>query len=227
LVSTDGGASFNNLSSATATTLSFTASIGQDGYQYRAVFTSGALSTTGAVATLTVNAPPFAGQDLLGTMQNTPVNAPVAKLLANDTSPIGGPLSITAVSPASSQGGTVTLNGSFVLYTPKNDFFGTDTFTYILSDTRCTTQGTVVVTVNSNNAPSLNLISIIHTDSPSANTVNFAGIPSLAYVIQWAPTPTGPWTDFLPAIVADATGLITYTDIIPPSPRFYRTRVGP
>src|SRR2546425_1315300 len=58
-VSTDGGATFNNVSGATSTstTLSFTTASSQNGYQYRAVFTNSAGMATTVAATLTVNSP--------------------------------------------------------------------------------------------------------------------------------------------------------------------------
>src|SRR3989442_3852429 len=57
-VSTDGGVTFNNVSGATSTTLSFTTASSQNGYQYRAVFTNAAGTATTTAATLTVNAAP-------------------------------------------------------------------------------------------------------------------------------------------------------------------------
>jgi len=54
-VSTDGGVTFNNVSGATSTTLSFTTASSQNGYQYRAVFTNAAGTATTTAATLTVN----------------------------------------------------------------------------------------------------------------------------------------------------------------------------
>lgn len=54
-VSTDGGASFNNVAGATNATLSFTANAGQNGYRYRAVFTNACGTDTTSAATLTVN----------------------------------------------------------------------------------------------------------------------------------------------------------------------------
>jgi hypothetical protein len=56
--STDGGTSFSDLSSAISTTLSFTTSAGQNGNQYRAVFTNTGGSAATKAATLTVNAIP-------------------------------------------------------------------------------------------------------------------------------------------------------------------------
>jgi hypothetical protein len=54
-ISTDGGASFNNIAGATTTTLSFAASTGMNGNEYRAVFTNASGNATTAAAILTVN----------------------------------------------------------------------------------------------------------------------------------------------------------------------------
>jgi hypothetical protein len=57
-VSIDGGANFSNVSGAMSTTLSFTTSSGQNGNQYRAVFTNTVGSATTTAAALTVTAGP-------------------------------------------------------------------------------------------------------------------------------------------------------------------------
>lgn len=51
-VSTDGGSTFTNISNATSTTLSFTATAGDAGNQYRAVFTNGSGTATTNPASL-------------------------------------------------------------------------------------------------------------------------------------------------------------------------------
>ena len=56
--STDGGTTFSDISGATDTTYSFTASFADTATEYRAVFTNGSGSATTASATLTVNPPP-------------------------------------------------------------------------------------------------------------------------------------------------------------------------
>jgi hypothetical protein len=60
-VSTNGGASFSNISGAISTTLSFTASAGQNGNKYRAVFTNSVASDNSAAATLAINGLPDPG----------------------------------------------------------------------------------------------------------------------------------------------------------------------
>jgi hypothetical protein len=57
-VSTDGGATFDDIPGATSTTLSFTAALTDDGSQYRAVFTNSVGTATTTAATLTVEAAP-------------------------------------------------------------------------------------------------------------------------------------------------------------------------
>ena len=57
-VSTNGGTTFTPVSGATATTYSFTATTGQNGDQYEAVFTNSAGTATTAAATLTVTDTP-------------------------------------------------------------------------------------------------------------------------------------------------------------------------
>jgi hypothetical protein len=87
-VSSDGGASFSNVSGAgaTSTTLSFTTASSQNGYRYRAVFSNSAGTATTTAAALTVNtAPPTSGTV---TLQNTNSN------LCIDT---GGSASFTAL----------------------------------------------------------------------------------------------------------------------------------
>ncbi len=54
-ISTDGGATFQNIAGATLTTLSFTALASQNGNRFRAVFTNTVGSATTTAATLTVN----------------------------------------------------------------------------------------------------------------------------------------------------------------------------
>ncbi len=64
-------------------------------------------------------------------------------------------LTVTAVSATGSAGGTVSLAGGNVTYTPDKDFNGTETFTYTVQDSLgATAVGTVTVTVNAvNDAP--------------------------------------------------------------------------
>ena len=55
-----------------------------------------------------------------------------------------------------------------------------------------------------------------------ANLV-FHGAPGASYLIQWAPSISGPWTNFIPPLSTDATGQISYSDCVYATARFYRT----
>ena len=73
-------------------------------------------------------------------------------VLANDSDANGDTLTITGASAASH--GTTGVNGGFVTYAPDPDYFGSDSFTYTISDGTDTDTATVHVTVtNVNDAP--------------------------------------------------------------------------
>ena len=76
------------------------------------------------------NPPPVAGDNVIGTPEDTPITFDVR---GNDADPDGDPLTVTAfTNPAN---GTLTLNpdGSFT-YVPNPGFNGADTFTYTIDD---------------------------------------------------------------------------------------------
>ena len=79
---------------------------------------SNSRGTTSAAATLTVNRPPVARDDGGSTPKDEPFVISIAQLLANDSDPDGDPLSLTAVSAASTKGGSVALGATSVTYSP-------------------------------------------------------------------------------------------------------------
>ncbi|QLQ00278.1 MAG: cadherin-like domain-containing protein [Burkholderiaceae bacterium] len=91
------------------------------------------------------NQPPVANTDSATTNEDTAVTIPVATLIANDSDPDGGTLSITSVGGAVN--GTVTLSGGNVVFTPALHYSGPASFTYTLSDGQ---GGTATGTVNIN-----------------------------------------------------------------------------
>lgn len=71
--------------------------------------------------------------------------------MLNDTPATGLTLSLSSVSNSSQQGGTVSLVGGVIRYTPRKYFVGTDSFTYTVIDnslTGRTNTGSVTVTVS-------------------------------------------------------------------------------
>jgi len=174
----------------------------------------------------TTNRPPVAGADTMSAEQNQLINFPIADLLTNDSDLDGNPLSITAVSGVSTNGGTVSLNGLFIAYTPATDFVGWDQFTYTLSDgSGGQAQGTVTINVLPLNLPSANQIVI----SPSGRFLLYDGVNGQNYVIQYADSLPGPWHDLSPVLTAGISGIVGYNDLFSPvsATRFYRVHVSP
>ena len=105
-----------------------------------------------------VNDPPIAVGDTATTPRNTAAVIATATLTGNDTDIDGGPLTITAVSAATS--GAAVLNGNnTITFTPTANFTGTAGFDYTVSDgAGGTALGHVTVTVTAavNNAPVAN-----------------------------------------------------------------------
>jgi len=168
--------------------------------------------------------PPAVGADTIETTENTAVSVPAEKLLANDSGG-GGLLTVTAVSAASSQGGTVRLASGTVTYTPRTGFRGGDDFTYtIASAAGGTASGKVNVSVVAGNAPSQNVVSVLRSEV-GVVIVQFLGIPGRTYRIQ-ASSNLAAWTDVGTA-TASARGVITFVD--PDggrfAQRFYRSTV--
>jgi VCBS repeat-containing protein len=82
--------------------------------------------------------------------QNTQTTFATSVLLANDADSLGKTITVTAVGDAnhhSANGGTVTLNGNVIDYTPASNFSGQDSFTYTISDGGQTKTATVTFNV--------------------------------------------------------------------------------
>lgn len=175
-----------------------------------------------------VNLPPVTGAETVNAQKNLSIYLPVANLVANDSDPNGGSFSITVVNNTSTNGGSVSLSGSYVIYTPVSNFVGKDQFTYTLTDSEGgSVSGTINVNILSLNLPSQSRLAI----NPALNdqTLIFSGFSSQLYVFQYANAVTGPWVDFSPVITAGSSGVIEFDDLttftLPM--RFYRVRVGP
>jgi subtilisin family serine protease len=103
-------------------------------------------------ASISVTVAPLATDDTLATAEETPRTVQV---LANDLNPQGGVLSVADVS--SPGHGTAVLGaGGEVAYTPAHNFYGSDAFTYSVSDGRGGfDQGHVSISVAAVNDPPL------------------------------------------------------------------------
>ncbi len=182
------------------------------------------LGGTGNDLVVTVpNTAPLAGADSLERAPRRALRIPVATLLANDSSPLGLPLSIVAV-PATSTGGVpLLLAGGVVFYQAPGSLAAPDTFTYTVGDGTRTATGTVTVTVRpESEAPTQNILATALVGD--AMQVTAAGIPGRSYLLQRAPSLASPvtWSDLGAPVAADALGQLVLTDPVPVSPGFYR-----
>ncbi|MCA9126087.1 MAG: tandem-95 repeat protein [Planctomycetales bacterium] len=120
-----------------------------------------ALSSTAVVTidVISVNDPPIAGADAVVTVEDQSLSISIASLMSNDSpgpaNEAGQQLSIAGVSATSGFGGSVTIGNGIITYVPAPDYYGTDSFIYVLNDSAGgTSTGTVNVTVApTNDAP--------------------------------------------------------------------------
>lgn len=103
----------------------------------------GSDSATVTVTVSAMNDAPTALNDAAGTTSDTAVSIAV---LTNDTDVDGDAISVIGVGPAGN--GTVSHDGSAVLYTPAPGFSGSDSFSYTVSDGQASASATVTVTVS-------------------------------------------------------------------------------
>jgi Big-like domain-containing protein/cadherin-like protein len=205
---------------------------GPDIFLYTVRDTAGILSTAATVTVDITPVPdaPLTVNDTAITQGNTPVTINV---LANDTHPDQpyqptiaiNPATLTIATPPLVSAGTASvvagpLAGQFqVLFTPATNFFGTTTFTYVVSDNAPTSltslPATVTVTVTPVNVPpvanndaastNVNLPRIINV---LANDTDLNGnIAPGTVVIVSQPTPTGTAT-------ANLDGTVTFTSSV-------------
>ena len=106
---------------------------------------------------------------------------PIASLLGNDST---GPLTITAVSNA--VGGTVTINGSNIEFTPTADFSGAASFDYTVSDNGQTDTGSVSFAITEvNDAP-------VATDDALTSVAEDSGKRTISFDSLLGNDSTGP-----------------------------------
>jgi VCBS repeat-containing protein len=166
-------------------------------------------------------APVFSGYSA-SSKPNQAIGIARAKILSRASDPYGGKVALPRVFGPSAQGGTVSLAGNNVTYTPATDFVGVDTFEVELTNPAGgVTRGLVTITVTGTGTAAQNLVQLTLRDG--VVDLVFQGIPGRVYVIQRSASLTS-WTTVGSATAA-ADGKIKYTDANPlPSSGFYRTQ---
>jgi gliding motility-associated-like protein len=193
---------------------------GNDSFTYKLKDAAGAFSNvvTVSITVNPVNDPPIAAPDQATTPEDVSVNIPV---LNNDTDVDNAINPSTVAIKTNPANGTVTVNpdGS-IQYTPKKDYFGTDTFTYTVKDVSGATSapGTVTVIVTPVNDPPIAVNDMATTDENVA-----VDIPVLANDTDVDDVLDGSMIIILTnpahgtAVVNTSTGKVTYT----PAPNYF------
>ena len=180
---------------------------------------------TSSVAVLALDNLPVAGGTVVYRYLSGGIRIDVSTVLANDTDADNDPLSIIGVNSNSVTGGTVTLNGRSIFYTPPGGTNSSDAFNYTLSDGHCggTTVGTVLVDVRNDSNPAST--AVIERLADGSMRVIFDGMPGTAYRVQRTDSLLMPnWQD-VATLAADQFG--TYVFVDPPGTnaptRYYRS----
>lgn len=175
----------------------------------------GNANLTGSSATLgggqTINTPPVASSDSVERWANKGTKVSIASLLSNDSDADGDSVVFLSVNSTSANGGTISVNGSWLNYTPAGGFTNIDSFQYTVSDGHGgQANGTVQINVRASIASPtyLSVISLGNGDF----RVHLDGIPDQAYRIQYTSDLVNPiWTDLMSGN-ADANGILEYVD---------------
>ncbi|MBN1873294.1 MAG: tandem-95 repeat protein [Anaerolineae bacterium] len=174
-------------------------------------------NTSMPVTIIVLNVAPIAGDDTAITDEDIPVIIPVRE---NDEDLNGDALSVMDVgSPIT---GSTTTNGATITYIPAQDFFGTDIFTYTVSDGSLTDVGAVTVTVNSVNDPPLGVSDSVTTDEDTpivfdvlANDIDVDGdslmIGSVGIPGHGNVTADGNMLTYTPTLDFNGVDVFTYT----------------
>jgi hypothetical protein len=118
----------------------------------------------------TNNAAPIARADTATTAEDS--TGVTVNVRSNDTDANGDTLTITSVTQ-SVNGGTVTISAGSVLYVPRSNFNGTDTFTYTISDGKGgSATATVTVTVSAANDVPVAVSDTIEVTVGTTNTLS-------------------------------------------------------
>ena len=191
-----------------------------DGGSYSVVVSNG-VSVTSSNALLTVNHPPVPASPVLERYAFTGTKARLADFLGSDSD--GDVLSLFSVGPGSAQGGTVTTNSGWVIYTPPPGFTNVDSFPFAVSDGRGgISLGTANVAVTFDNVVPQNFRAEM-LGNGSVRLI-FDGIQSRTYSIEYAENLESPAWQKLATVTADEHGVFVYTDLLPNGApqRFYR-----
>jgi autotransporter-associated beta strand protein len=171
-------------------------------------------STNHLSASQIINTAPVTATDYWQRHAGSGAKVRVANLLANDADPDGDALNFVSTDATSANGGTVSLQGSWITYNPPAGFIpqgGTDSFNYVIADSGgLQATGTVSIAVVADTEPCQNNGPVADLGH-GAFQVYFNGIPARTYTIQFTDANTPDWQP-LGTATADASGKFNFTD---------------
>jgi hypothetical protein len=181
-----------------------------------AQFTDGATfnSTNSTAINQLVNNAPTGKSKTLGTTQNQPATITLSKWLnRQDLDADGDVLTIASYNQTTTQGGTVSVASGGMTYTPANDFFGSDSFTYTVTDGYTNLTLTVNVSVVSADASSGNIVGFTAPNYQGGigAKIKFLGVPGAQRYVQYRSVNGGGWVTFSTNTMP-ASGLLEIED---------------
>ena len=183
-LSTDAGVTFNDIAGATATTLSFTAQISDNGSRYRAIFSNGLGTATTTNATLTVN-------NIAPAITTNPASQSIGTgTAASFTAAASGAPAPTVQWQLSTDGGVTFNNIAGATAT-------TFSFTAQLSDSgsryRAVFTNSVSTATTTNATLTVNNIAPAITTNPASQSIGTGTAASFTAAASGAPAPTVQW----------------------------------
>ena len=170
--------------------------------------------TNATAFTQLVNRAPSANNKTLGTTQNQSATVTLTKWLNRmDVDADGDSITLAGVSSTSTNGGTVVVANGGMTYTPVTNFYGTDAFTYTITDGYTNRSVTVVVQVVSADAPSGNIVGLTPPDLSQGKPakVRYLGVPGSTRYLQFRPINGGTWQTIATNVIS-ANGLTEVED---------------
>jgi regulation of enolase protein 1 (concanavalin A-like superfamily) len=185
------------------------------------VVTDAAGHTNACPFEIVVNRVPVPGSDTMVAIENYAASVLLVDFLRNDLDPDGHALTIVSAGPTSTNGSTVMLTPTNIIYSPVPGFTGADRFSYMISDGSgglATTE--VLVSVVEEETPAFRRI-VQFEVTPGRVEMSLLGIPGQMHVLER----TSNLQDWEPvaSVAAPPNGLVHLLDPNPPGgTAFYR-----
>jgi hypothetical protein len=214
------------VSGATSPILSITADNTNKAGVYTCTVTNGSGNVTSNTATVTFTGVPFSAGSYTMALDIGISGKVAMTTLVGLATGGAGPVSFAGLpSATSTNGGSVTISGGWIVYQPPVGFSGADSFNYFIEDGVNTVTGTVNVAIASGIGQTQNMVGI--TNEGAGKRILCLGIPGRTYQVQMSSDLTN-WTPLGPPQVTPASGVISILDPGPlPPTRFYRTAQVP